>query len=288
MKLPQFEYAVPSTPEEAVALLASRPGAAKLIAGGQSLLPAMAFRLARPSLLVDLRRLHELRRITIGDSGVLLGARARWRDIEDDRRLATAHPLLAAAVRHVAHYPIRNRGTVGGSLAHADPAAEMPCIAVTCDARIDVLGADGKRSLEAGSFFDGPLSTVLTADDIILGVHLPTWPAARRWAFTEFSMRPGDFALAGIALYYDLATAGTIENAHVGVLGACHAPRRLTDVENALNGERPGIETHNHAARMASRAVDDVSDMHASAAYRRSLTGTLLERALGQATERSA
>lgn len=286
MKLPQFEYAAPATPEEVVALLASRPGEAKILAGGQSLLPTMAFRLARPALLVDVRRIERLRHITIDDAGVCLGARARWRDIEDDRRLDLAHPLLAAAVRHVAHYPIRNRGTVGGSLAHADPAAEMPCIAVACDARLRILGPQGERFVAADGFFEGPLSTVLAEDELILDAQLPAWSAGRRWAFVEFAMRPGDFALAGIALHYELEASGTIVDAHVATVGACHSPRRLTSVEAALDGARPGAALHAEAARIAGLAVDDVNDMHASSQYRRSLVETLTRRALEQAAER--
>src|SRR5262249_12063410 len=134
MKLPAFDYACPTTVSEAVALLAAHDGEAKALAGGQSLMPMLAFRLAHPALLVDLRKLADLRGIRISEAGVTLGAMTRWRDIEDDARLAAAHPLLKAAVAHVAHYQIRNRGTVGGSLAHADPAAELPGIVVTCDA----------------------------------------------------------------------------------------------------------------------------------------------------------
>ena len=136
MKLPPFDYACPTTLPEAIELLASHDGDAKAIAGGQSLVPMLAFRLAQPTLLVDLRKLADLRGIRISDAGVTLGAMVRWRDIEDDERLETAHPLLKAAISHVAHYQIRNRGTVGGSIAHADPAAEMPGIAITCDAEI--------------------------------------------------------------------------------------------------------------------------------------------------------
>src|SRR5437868_6319886 len=145
MKMPPFEYACPATLSEAVALLASRAGDAKALAGGQSLLPMLAFRMAQPALLVDLRRVPGLREIKIGADGVRLGALVRWRDIEDDARLKTAHPLLKAAIAHVAHYQIRNRGTVGGSIAHADPAAEMPGIAVTCDAEIAATGSAGSR-----------------------------------------------------------------------------------------------------------------------------------------------
>src|SRR5437667_8462015 len=153
MKMPPFEYACPTTLGEAVALLASKDGDAKALAGGQSLVPILAFRLAHPTLLVDLRKLNELRGIRISDRGVALGAMVRWRDIEDDARLAAAHPLLKAAVAHVAHYQIRNRGTVGGSLAHADPAAEMPGVAVTCEAEIAVKGASGERTIRAADFF---------------------------------------------------------------------------------------------------------------------------------------
>ena len=170
MKLPAFEYVCPSTLREAVALLASGGGDAKVLAGGQSLVPMMAFRVASPALLVDLRKLAGLRRIEIANAGVRLGALVRWRDIEDDARLDTAHPLLKAAIREVAHYQIRNRGTVGGSIAHADPAAEMPGIAVTCDAEIAVLGSDGERTISAADIFIAPLTTALAADEIIIEI----------------------------------------------------------------------------------------------------------------------
>src|SRR5271169_7052141 len=161
MKLPAFEYACPATLAEAVALLAAGDGDAKVLAGGQSLVPMMAFRIASPALLVDLRKLAQLRRIEITGDGVRLGAMVRWRDIEDDARLDAAHPLLKAAVAEVAHYQIRNRGTVGGSIAHADPAAEMPGIAVTCEAEITAFGKEGSRIIKAADFFLGALTTAL-------------------------------------------------------------------------------------------------------------------------------
>src|ERR1700681_2011979 len=176
MKLPPFDYACPATLSEAVQLLASRDGDAKALAGGQSLVPMLAFRLAQPALLVDLRKLADLRGIRISDKGVTLGAMVRWREIEDDERLATAHPLLQAAISHVAHYQIRNRGTVGGSIAHADPAAEMPGIAVTCEAEITVMGKGGARIIKAADFFLGALTTALAPDEIITEVHLPACP----------------------------------------------------------------------------------------------------------------
>jgi carbon-monoxide dehydrogenase medium subunit len=279
MKPAPFEYQAPATLREAIDLLAADPEAA-VIAGGQSLMPVLAFRLATPSLLVDLRRVPGLGDITVGDSGVRLGARVRWRDIEDDPRLETAHPLLREAIAHVAHYQIRNRGTVGGSLAHADPAAELPGIAVTCEAEITLVGAAGARTIRAGEFFTGPLSTERRPDEIITELHLPFWPGKRRWAFQEFAQRQGDFALAGIALFYDEDQDGRVHNAHVGVLGACNRPHRLTEVETVLNGHPIDEGLIRQAAATAAQAVDPPDDVHAGAAYRRGLVATLVERGL--------
>jgi aerobic carbon-monoxide dehydrogenase medium subunit len=283
MKLPAFEYACPATLAEAVALLAAGDGDAKVLAGGQSLVPMMAFRVASPALLVDLRKLAALRRIDITGDGVRLGAMARWRDIEDDARLDTAHPLLKAAVAEVAHYQIRNRGTVGGSIAHADPAAEMPGIAVTCDAEIAVVGRAGSRVINAADFFIAPLVTALAADEIIVEIRLPAWPAKRRWAFREFARRRGDFAMAGTALFYDLDGDGKARNAHVGAIGVGDQPVRLAAAEAAINGHAVDLATSERAGAAASAAVTPQSDIHASAAYRKALLGTLVERALQSA-----
>src|SRR5216684_3967853 len=280
MKLPPFEYACPTTVSEAVALLASRDGDAKALAGGQSLLPMLAFRLAQPALLVDLRKLADLRQIKISIDGVTLGAMVRWREFLDDARLAAAHPLLKAAVAHVAHYQIRNRGTVGGSLAHADPAAEMPGIAVTCEAEIAVAGTAGARVIAAADFFQGPLTTALAPDEIIVEVRLPKWPARRRWGFQEFARRRGDFAMAAAAVFYDLDDGGKARNAHVGAIGVADRPLRLPTVEAVLNGRAIDAAAIAEAEAAACAAVDPPDDIHASAAYRRALTGTMVERAL--------
>ncbi len=285
MKLPPFEYACPATLNEAVALLASHDGEAKALAGGQSLMPMMAFRMARPTLLVDLRKLSDLRQIKIGVDGVRLGALARWRDILDDRRLDTAHPLLKDAVSHVAHYQIRNRGTVGGSIAHADPAAEMPGICQTCDAVITAVGKSGTRTIKAADFFQGALTTALEPDEIITEIHLPAWPAARRWAFQEFARRRGDFAMSGVALFYDL-DGGKAANAHIGVIGVGDKQKRLPKAEAALNGKAVDEPLAVKVGEAASGDVEPQDDIHASAAYRRSLTGTLTERAVLAATAR--
>ena len=283
MKLPPFDYACPTTLPEAIALLASHDGDAKAIAGGQSLVPMLAFRLAQPTLLVDLRKLADLRGIRISDAGVTLGAMVRWRDIEDDERLETAHPLLKAAIAHVAHYQIRNRGTVGGSIAHADPAAEMPGIAITCDAEIAVVGKSGAHVIQAADFFQGALTTALTPEEIIVEIRLPAWPAGRRWGFQEFARRRGDFAMAAAAVFYDQDACGKARNAHVGVIGVGDRPLRLTAVEDVLNGESIDEATIAKADAATSAAVDPQDDIHASAAYRRSLVGTMVERALKNA-----
>jgi aerobic carbon-monoxide dehydrogenase medium subunit len=283
MKLPAFEYVCPSTLREAVALLASGDGDAKVLAGGQSLVPMMAFRVASPALVVDLRKLSELRRIDINEAGVRLGAMVRWRDIEDDTRLDTAHPLLKAAIREVAHYQIRNRGTVGGSIAHADPAAEMPGIAVTCDAEIVVVGRAGERTIRAADMFIAPLTTALAADEIIVEIRLPAWPSGRRWAFKEFARRRGDFAMAGTALFYDTDRSGKAHNAHVGAIGVGDRPQRLAAAETEINGHVVDIPVSERAGAAASAAVTPQTDIHASAAYRKSLLGTLVERALQSA-----
>jgi CO/xanthine dehydrogenase FAD-binding subunit len=283
MKLPPFDYACPATLPEAVQLLASRDGDAKALAGGQSLVPMLAFRLAQPALLVDLRKLADLRGIRISEKGVTLGAMVRWREIEDDERLATAHPLLKAAIAHVAHYQIRNRGTVGGSIAHADPAAEMPGIAMTCDAEIAVVGKSGAHVIQAADFFQGALTTALTSDEIIVEIRLPAWPKTRRWGFQEFARRRGDFAMAAAAVFYDQDDSGKAANAHVGVIGVADRPLRLDAVEAVLNGQTVDEATIAKAEAATSAAVDPQDDIHASAAYRRALVGTMVERALKHA-----
>jgi carbon-monoxide dehydrogenase medium subunit len=288
MKLPHFDYQAPTSLDEAVALLAAGDGGARPLAGGQSFVPIMAFRLAEPSMLVDLRNIPGLDQIEISDEGVRIGAMVRWRDILDDARLVRALPLLPAAIDHVAHYQIRNRGTVGGSLAHADPAAEMPTIALTCDAVIEVIGSKGKRAIAAADLFTGPLMTSLESDEIITSVLLPAWPAARRWGFQEFSRRRGDFALAGIAVFFDEDASGTICNAHIGAISVGDTPLRLSRAEAALNGRKIDEATLAEVAAIASAEVDPDGDIHASARYRKALVGTLLSRALSAAANRKA
>jgi carbon-monoxide dehydrogenase medium subunit len=287
MKPAPFDYQAPGTLREAIDLLVSYPEAV-VIAGGQSLMPVLAFRLATPSLLVDLRRLTGLGTIAVGDDGVRFGALVRWRDIEDDQRLVAAHPLLRAAIAHVAHYQIRNRGTVGGSLAHADPAAELPGVAVTCEGEITLFGPAGSRAVRAGDFFTGPLSTLRQPDEIVTELHLPKWPSGRHWAFRKYARREGDFALAGILLFYDEDRQGALSNAHVGVIGASPRPHRLTAVETLLNGHKVDDDLIRRAAAAAAEEVDPPDDLHGDAAYRRGLVATLIERGLRAAAQQGS
>lgn len=287
MKLPNFDYQAPASLDEAVALLAASDGSARPLAGGQSFVPVMAFRLAEPSMLVDLRNIPGLKGIEIGPEGVRIGAMTRWRDILDDARLKSALPLLPAAIDHVAHYQIRNRGTIGGSLAHGDPAAEMPTIALTCDAVLDVVGSKGKRQVKAADLYTGPLMTSLESDEIIVSVLLPAWPAARKWAFQEFSRRRGDFALAGVALFYD-DEGGKARNVHIGAISVSDTPVRLSRAEKVLEGRAVDEAAIAEASAAASAEVEPMDDIHASARYRKSLVGTLLGRALQAAANRKA
>jgi carbon-monoxide dehydrogenase medium subunit len=285
MKLPSFEYASPRSLDEAIALLSAHEGA-KILAGGQSLLPVMAFRMAQPSMLIDLGNVQGLDRIEIGDEGVRLGARVRWCDIETDKRLRGAHPLIVEMISHVAHFQIRHRGTVGGSLAHADPSAEMPGLAVVCDGRIVVRGREGERMIAASEFFTGALETALAPDEIIVEVRFPPWKTGRRWGFREFARRRGDFAIVGVAVHFDLDPAGMIADAHVGAIGVAETPRRLPAVEGCLNGKTLDADVIAQAKQLACTAIEQpMHDLHAAADYRAALLGTLTARVLHDIAE---
>ena len=287
MKMPAFDYAAPQTLPEALAILSSRRGEARLLAGGQSLLPLLAFRMASPSILVDLRKVQELDRISISPHGIELGAKVRWCDIEESKPLRAAHPLLVTAIEHVAHYPIKSRGTVGGSLAHADFAAELPGIAVACDAEIVAVSAGGTRRIPAGGFFQGPLTTTLREDELITALVLPVWPAQRRWGFQEFSRQRGGFPLAGVAVYYD-DVEGRAANAHLTVIAANSRLERSGAAEQALNGRPVSDDAIESTAQAAADAIDPVSDTEGSADYRRALVRTLAARALRDSVAREA
>jgi carbon-monoxide dehydrogenase medium subunit len=280
MKLPLFDYIKPPTLVEAVRLLAAYPDDAKAIAGGQSLMPLLAYRLTTPRLLVDLGAIPDLNRIDISGQGISLGALVRWRDILDDGRLRISHPLLYRAVEHIAHYQIRNRGTVGGSLAHADPSAELPGIAMCCDGVIHVSGDKGERTIKAADFFVGPLTTSLAAGELITGLQLPHWPENRRWGFEEFARRRGDFAIAGVCAGVDMDNNGAVTGARIAVIGMGSTPQRIVAAEQLLCGRALDAASITTAATAAAETVTPSADIHGSADYRRALVSTLLERVL--------
>jgi carbon-monoxide dehydrogenase medium subunit len=282
MKLAAFDYRAPTSLEEAVGIMAGDDDA-KIISGGQSLMPVLAFRLNAPSVLVDLCRLPGLDRIEIGPAGVRLGARVRWCDIERHPGLRAAQPLLVAMIDHVAHTQVRNRGTVGGSLAHADPASEMPGFARLTDAVIEAFGPRGPREIPARDFFLGPLETALDPAEVLTAVRLPAWSVGRRWAFQEVARRKGDFAMAGVAVFFDIDGDGTMRGLHAGAIGAGATPLRLASVEALLEGRRLTRDLACEAAAAAAAEVTPMVDDPEESQYRRALVATLTERTLLQA-----
>jgi aerobic carbon-monoxide dehydrogenase medium subunit len=226
MKPPKFDYYAPADIDSAIALIGELGEDARFLAGGQSLVPMLNFRVAAPSALIDLNGIAALRDVNVDDDGNLhLGAMTRTRQIETDPAIAAANPLLHAAAPHIAHVQIRNRGTIGGSLAHADPAAELPGIVLACDAEIHVQGRGGARVVAAEAFFDGIFSTALAEGEMITEIVFPAWPAGRCWGFQEVSRREGDFAMVGIAAWFDIGNDGCISGAARPPVRRCLATR---------------------------------------------------------------
>lgn len=288
MKFPSLSYLTPQSLDEAITLLQTHGADAKLLSGGQSLMPMLAFRLASCSILIDLKSVPGLDRIAVTEDGVELGAKVRWRDIEHDARLPAAHPLLATAVRHIAHYAIRNRGTVGGSLAHGDPASELPALAVACEATIEIAGPAGRRSLPADQFFLSPLVTALAPDEIITSLRLPPWPKSRSYGFQEFARRRGDFAMAGAIIFFDKDADEHIRSPHIGAFGIGDTPLRLGEAEQFLQDGRATAQRFEQAAALGVRDIEIRNDIHADSDYRRALLETLIKRALVDAAERAS
>jgi carbon-monoxide dehydrogenase medium subunit len=288
MKPPKFDYFAPDSIASALALFTEHGDDARYLSGGQSLVPMMNFRVAAPSALIDLNGIAALQGIRIDEEDRLhIGAMTRTRQIEMDAIIARANPLLHAAAPHIAHIQIRNRGTIGGSLAHADPAAELPGVVLACDAEIKLVGPAGARSVAAGYFFEGIFSTALQDGDMIAEIVFSAWPSARRWAFQEISRREGDFAMIGIAAWFDLDDAGKISAAGLAAIGAGDTPLRLSSGETVLIGQAPGEKIFAEAARVSLSDLQPGSDIHASAEYRREVGGVLVERTLKAAWERS-
>lgn len=284
MKPPRFDYHAARSLDEAVALLARYGGDAKVLAGGQSLMPLLNFRLARPAALVDLNRIASLAGIAEVNGVLVFGAMTRQRTIEFSDVVRRRLPLLSEATRWVGHLPIRSRGTIGGSIAHADPSAEYPAVLTALDGEVVARGPRGERRLGAAELFETYLTTTLAPDEVLTEIRLPAMPDGAGFAFEEFARRHGDFAIVGIAaaVWWD---RGRI-TARLAAAGVGPVPVRLRAAEQALasRGLQPAAVAE--AARLASEAVQPDADLHATAEYRRHLTGVLTQRALERAIRR--
>ena len=287
MKPAPFEYVAPRSLDEAIDALVRGGPEAKLLAGGQSLIPLLNFRLARPSLLVDLNRIPELAYVKPGhDRGdVNIGAMTRQAFVERDPHLARTQPLLVEAIRWVGHLAIRSRGTLGGSLAHADPAAELPAVAVCADAQLTVQSPRGRRVLSADGFFAGYLTTTLAPDEILVDIWLPAVKPHTGQAWLEFARRHGDFALAGVAVSLTLSRE-KVADARIVLTSVGGKPVRAREAETLLVGGT--VRDRVSAAADAVRtSIDPDADIHGSKEYRTHLAGVLTERAIRIAHERA-
>lgn len=291
MKPAPFEYLAPDSLDAALEALArgiGEAGDAKILAGGQSLIPVMSFRLAQPALLVDLNRLRELDYVRQEDGGLRIGAMTRQRTLERDPLVARLSPLLAETVPFIAHPQIRNRGTVGGSLAHADPAAELPAVAVALDARFRLRRSSGERWVDARDFFCGLFATVLEPDEMLVEVALPAPPPRTGWAFLEVARRHGDYAQVGVAARVTLDDAGTCREARLVYLSVGDGPVEARGAVGLLAGTDGGDEAIAAAAEKASRdEMDPTGDIHASSDFKRHLARVVTGRALRRAFARA-
>lgn len=289
MKPAPFKYYAPTTVDEALAHLAEHGYDAKPLAGGQSLVPLLNFRLAQPAVIVDLNNVSELFYIRAADDGGLrLGAMTRQRQVEHDPLVAERAPLLYETMPHIAYPQIRNRGTIGGSLAHADPAAELAAVSVALDGRFRLRSQAGARWVPANEFFIGLFTTVLEPDELLVEVALPPMPPHSGYSFLEITRRHHDFAMAGVAAVVTIDGDGRCEQARLVFLAVGDGPVEAQQAAATLRGQKPTPEAIAAAADTAASAdVDPGSDIHASAEYRRHLVGVLARRALTQAFERA-
>jgi carbon-monoxide dehydrogenase medium subunit len=279
-----FVYHAPKTVEETVAILAEvAPEDGRVLAGGQSLVPTMAFRLARPAHLVDINQVAGLNRLAVDGDALSIGACVRHAAFHRPVAPAPLGDLLAFVVRHIAHYPIRTRGTFCGSLAHADPASEWCVVATTLGGEIKARSARGTRSIAAADLFQGLMSTALEDDELLEEARLPVLPPDTRWGFYEFSRRAGDYALAMALATFRLAD-GVMVEPRLGLGGVEASPRRISEAEALLTGKPPEIGIFRKAAEAAADAVDPLEDIQASGEYRRDLVRAVARRALERAT----
>jgi aerobic carbon-monoxide dehydrogenase medium subunit len=287
MKPASFEYHVPDSVDQVLELLQEHGEAAKILAGGQSLVPAMNFRVVQPSLLIDLNRLQEMEFVR-EDECLHIGAMTRERVLEFDTRIASRSPLLQEAAPHIAHPQIRNRGTIGGSIVNADPAAELPVLMLALNARLRVLSVSGERWIDARDFFVGMFTTALEPNEVLMEIELSFLQARTGWAFMEVAPRAGDYALMGVAALLTLDEAGKCQQAKLVYLNAGDGPVEAKEACQSLEGEQIDDELIRSAAAQASeKEINPFGNIHASADFQRHLAHTLTKKTLKQALERA-
>ncbi len=285
MKPPPFAYECPTEVADAVALLAAHGGDARPLAGGQSLVPLLNFRLARPAMLVDLNRIEALRSVAVEGGVLRIGAMTRQAEIEADAAVARGWPILTEAIGHIAHPQIRNRGTVGGSLALNDPAAELPAVMLALDAEMRAQGPVGQRSIAAHDFFAGTMETALAPDELLTEIRVPALPAGTGWGFEEAARRAGDFALVAACVLLSPGTDGGLA-ARVVLTGIGAGPARAREAEAILAERGWGADACEAAGAAAAAASEPADDPHAPAWYRRRLVAALTARASRRALQR--
>jgi aerobic carbon-monoxide dehydrogenase medium subunit len=284
MKLPPVEYEAPTTVAEAIDLLAEHGDEASVLAGGQSLIPLLALRLARPEVLIDINGIDELSGVSAANRHVAIGATTREYVAEESGTVADTLPLLAAALPLIGHEAIRSRGTIGGSLAHADPAAELPAVARALDAEFVVRGPSGTRVIPAAQWFDGYLTTSRRPDELLAEVRFPAAGPGTGVSFEEVARRHGDFAIVGLAASL-VFSDGVISEARLAFAGVSEVPVRAAAAEDLLAGERPSAELFDEAARRATADLDPPADLHGSSEYRKTVAAAVVRRGLRAAAD---
>ena len=284
MKLPPVEYEAPTTVAEAIDLLAEHLDEASVLAGGQSLIPLLALRLARPAVLIDINAIDELSGVSAADGWTTIGAMTREYVAEESESIADTVPLLAAALPLIGHAAIRSRGTIGGSLAHADPAAELPAVARALDAEFVVCGQSGERVVPAAEWFEGYFTTSRRPDELLAEVRFPAAKRGTGISFQEVARRHGDFAIVGLAASLTLSD-GAISDARLAFAGLSDVPVRAAAAEDLLVGERPSTELFDEAARRATEDVNPPADLNGSSDYRKTVAATLVRRGLRAAAD---
>jgi carbon-monoxide dehydrogenase medium subunit len=283
MKPAPFEYHAPETLADVTALLAEHGDEAKVLAGGQSLVPMLALRLTRFEHIVDLNRVDDLRGVSRSNGTLTIKAMTTQRTVERDTAAGEAVPLLAEAIPLIGHFQIRNRGTVGGSIAHADPASELPAVALALDAELEVAGPSSTRTIPASEFFVGTWTTTVGEDEILSAVHFPVWSGRSGFAVEEVARRSGDFALAGVVAAVELDGSDNVRRAAISFLGMAPTPVRAAQAEQALVGQAPAGDELVEIGRLAVTDTDPTADVHASAEYRKHVGAHLVARALDRA-----